>query len=337
MEDVQLDGRRCSRIAVTTQLVDTLPILLGQIESIAKRFWNDLVHTNDYFGPRAEWNTTARTPVPAAEFVVSLNPELQLAGDYISRCLVRRVEVVQGILDEVYRLLSRAYAKRANPRARREAAAVQRNWHAVTGLTARLRHMCLADSGQSLRDACVLLTQIYAGFAPEPALHWLGVSESVMQTGRATIRHRVMSQHDVAFTDRVAAGITQVAALYVDSGPEQSAFEEAVSSGALVLRANPQGLFWEGKEQHIEWSANRAAWEFLCMLARKASRGAAVGEGELYGDAVVSPSTMANRCNRLKQVIPASLRKHIRPGGSPRTYRLYLEPRQVFLFGEVVG
>ena len=103
-ETVQFGAGRAKVTSRTEAAVNRLPALLSQLDHISGRFWQDLVCREDYFAPTGGWMGCQRTPVQSGEWVVALNPELHPGGDFISRCLCRRVEVLTEILGDFGRL-----------------------------------------------------------------------------------------------------------------------------------------------------------------------------------------------------------------------------------------
>jgi hypothetical protein len=328
-EDVQVSGDGCKRIDVQTETVDEIPFLLSQLDSVARRFWTDLVCADDYFEPRGGWNSPGQPPGQSGVFIVSFNPELHPGGDFVSRCLIRRVEVLHEILHNLFVPMYQACQE--GTRFQRRAAEIEQDWQSFTDLASELRHKCIPEIGQPRRDACVLLTQVYAAFTPQPDLFWLNLSEEVIRHGKATFRHRITSGRNVELADRIAIALTQVASLYEECQPGQSAFEEAIAAGGLVLRDNPPTLYWEGKKLAVSWASYSKPWLFINALAAKARLGAAVNDHDVYGDTAVSNSTLATLYTRLKNLVPASLWREIKPGTEARTYRLCIEPSRIFL------
>lgn len=331
-EKVRVSAEGSRRIEVQTETVDELPVLLSQLDSVARRFWTDLVCTDDYFEPSGGWNSPGLPRGHAGEFVVSLNPELHPGGDFVSRCVIRRVEVLREILHKLLVPMCRACREGGGVQNKQRAEDVEQTWQSFTDLDSELRDRFLIEIGQPQRDACVLLTQVYAAFAPRPELFWLGLSEELIRHGRGPIRFRITSDRSVELTDRIAAALTQVASLYDECQPGQSALEEAVATGGLVLRDNPPTLYWEGEKQPADWASHRKPWQFIKALAKKARLQAAVDDRDVYGDEAKSNSTLATLFSRLKPLVPASLWREIKKGTEKRTYRLCIEPRRIFLF-----
>lgn len=308
---------------------DQLALMFGQMERMAGRFWQDLVNMDDYFEPIGAWMTPQRSDRPDAELIVALNPELHPGGDFISRCLSRRVETLWGTLADFGSLCDRAFreSKARTPKGWKELSNHQGN---LLPLIEQLRHACLQGDQQPLRDACILLTQVHAALEPNVDLGWLELPETTIRRGAAIMDHRLRSCHG-ELLERLAVSLGELQQLYADGDPQQNAVDEAVASGGLVLVRSLQHVYWQGKRIEVSWNRYHAHWRFLLALAEKGRRAAVVEDRDLYENAV-GHSTLATRLSRLKRLVPATLWKQILPSKDPRGYRLNLERPRIHLF-----
>jgi hypothetical protein len=309
--------------------VDRLGVFLVQLDRIAGRFWQDLVCLGDYFEPSGGWGTGRRPGGQPGEFVVALNPELHPGGDFVSRCLCRRVEGLLGTLRDFLRFGDEAF--------RLPGAGPPKGWaevsrrHRDLALRAeQLRRACLRGEQQPLRDACILLTQAHAGLCPGADLGWLGLPEGALRGGAPAMGHRLQSCHG-ELLERLAASLGGLKELYADSDARQSAIEEAAAAGGLVVVRPGQHVYWEGRLLAVAWSRYHALWRLLVALAEKGQRGAAVTDRDLY-DHATALSTLATTLSRLRKLVPASLWKHVVPSKDPRGYRLQLDRHHIHLF-----
>ena len=79
--------------------VDDLSAQLSRVAAIAKRPWQDLANIADYFEPRPEFVKTADGQLlQRGELIVSLNPALHPVGNFIVRCMLRRVDMMVELL-----------------------------------------------------------------------------------------------------------------------------------------------------------------------------------------------------------------------------------------------
>jgi len=338
--------------AADTRKVESIPFverplfLLGQVEEIADRFWSDLVCTRDYFEPTGGWmvkqkksrNSPASGEESKAadyrqpgEFVVALNPDLRAGGDFVSRCLCIRVDGLRDTLarfrkqcGQLLPTSSRHLAKRWDE--------IEKSWVELCESVDQLRQVCLQSADRPLRDACIVLTQVYAAFHSQPDVGWLGLTEDLVQRATAIIRYRFTRTRDVELAERTAVALGQLRSLYIDKDEQQSAVEEAIATGGLVVVSLPPAVYWEGKLINVQWHQHRQGWECLSRLAKKARLRAALEVKDLYEDKVVSESALAMVVNRLKKLLPASLSKHIIPSRSPSGYLLDVEHERLHLF-----
>lgn len=331
-EEVMVTGSGVPRINRTPHEVARLPGLSGQVEAIAEPFWSDLVDPADYLRPRGGWLLREQPGehVTAGEFVVALNPELHAIGDFVTRCLFRRVEVLVAILEDVGRTIlscSRSLGRGA-PKCLSQLAP---DMGLLRDTVRQLYTACLPDAEAAVRDACVILTQVYAAFHPAPDVGWLGLDDEVVATGQGTLRHRFASVRSRELPERVAAALGDLRRLYANELPGQAALDEAVGRGGLVLITSPCTAYWKAKRLDVDWKQFDRPWKLLIELARKGRRGAAVEERHLFATAA-SHSAMATLYGRLKRLLPADLWKHIVPGTAPRSYLLNLDSVQLDVF-----
>ena len=322
-------GHRTTRR--TTNEVDRLSVMIAQIESITQPFWRDLVDPADYMRPQSGW--LRREPLPEhvtdGEFVVSLNPELHAIGDFVTRCLFRRVEVLVKILEEADRAVLSCVPSlgRVVPKCVSELAA---DTAQLRETIRQLHVVCWPDGLATIRDSCIILTQAYAAFHPAPVTGWLGLADDVMTTGRAVLSHRFTHTRNFELTERVATALGDLRRLYANEPSNQSVLEEAISRGGLVLTTSPKAAYWAGKHLEVEWAQHVRPWELFHLLARKGYRGADVQEKDVFENGG-SPAAMSTLYSRLNQLLPAALRKQIEPGTQPRSYRLKLDPSRIFI------
>ena len=328
-EEVLLGSGSLQGIRRVHSPVDRLEVFLAQLDQIAGRCWQDLVCLDDYFEPRGGWMTGQRSEGQPGEFVVALNPELHPGGDFVSRCLCRRVEGWLATLRDFLRFGDEAF--------RLPGASLPKGWGAVNqrqrDLTVRaeqLRQACLRGEQQPLRDACILLTQVYGGLRPGADLGWLGLPEAVLGSGATAMGQRLHACHG-ELLERLAASLAGLKKLYADTDARQSAIEEATTAGGLVVVRSRQHVYWEGSLLAVDWRRYHALWRLLVALAEKGQLGGVVADRDLY-DHATALSTLATTLSRLRKLVPASLWKHMVPSKDPRGYRLQLDRQHIHLF-----
>ena len=332
-ETVEICGGGRKRV-LSQQLgpVDELAPELSQVTALDKRPWDDLVNVNDYFEPQQEFaETEDGRRLQWGQFIVSLNPELHPVGNFVVRCMFRRVDPIVTILNAVHRKIMRAVTAldyRYAVQNQLDAA-----WKSLQASHAVVKKTFQTGAENQLRDSCIILTQVYAAFDPSPTLDWLDVSPEAIDRDVGSLQHRITHFQNGEMFDRIAAAVGDLRRLYVDEPPEQWAIDEAIAIGALVIDTRFHKAFWEKKPIEVDWKRSRAAWKFLIVLAGKAGHHGHVTESDLYGTEVVSASTMGTNAERLRALLPASLKKHVLPGPDPRTYRLDLLRQHVHLFG----
>ncbi|QDU21814.1 hypothetical protein [Urbifossiella limnaea] len=313
-----------------TERIHPLPVMEAQVEGVARRFWADLVNPEDYWRPSPRWLLAeGLQTVSSGELVASLNPELHRVGDFITRCLERRVTLlVEELRGAGHAIL--AASRPLGPRAPKATALIPST---LAQLEARVRALyasCWPEPEGAYRDSCVTLVQAYVAYHPDPHVEWLGDASAESALGGHVFRHNVSHARKLEVTDRVAAALADLRRMYAEEPPGQSALDEAVASGGLVVAEALPQAFWSGKPLTVAWHRHPMPWKLLLLLARKARFHTHVVELDVYEDDV-SESAMATLLGRLKKLLPPELRKAIVPGPEPRSYRLDLPPRLVHL------
>ncbi|MBW3597267.1 MAG: hypothetical protein KY475_08335 [Planctomycetes bacterium] len=314
--------------AAERAIVDHFQIELGQLQAVADRDWTDLVNVADYFEPQQEFVETEDGEwLQRGEWVVSVNPELLPAGNFIVRCLRKRISMRHEILKACRgRCL---VALRQIRRKLKGCDAVEEAWTSLTQTVDEIERTFQTGREARLRDACVVSTQLYGAFHPDPDLSWLGLDPEIVENGLAMVKFRLRTFQGAHMLERAAASLGDLRRLYEEGRPDQSEIEESIASGGLVILESDHIAYWEGKQLTKEIVGT--SWKFLHALARKARHRAAVEERDVF-DKVVSDSAMSTAWGRLKKMLPAPLWSRVKLGAAPRTYRLDLEPHRIFLF-----
>lgn len=304
---------------------------LSQVAAIAKRPWTDLVNLEDYFEPKQEFvRTNDGQFLQRGEFIVSLNPELHPIGNFVVRCMFRRVDGMFEVLSASRVKILRAV--RAIRHKYSDQDQLEKAWHALQASHAAVRKTFQMGSENQMRDSCVILTQVYASFHPSPDLSWLAISPAIIESDIVSLRHRITHFRNGEMFDRIAAALGDLKRLYADDSPNQSALDEAIASGGLAIQRQSHSVYWERKQVNKDWARFRMPWRLLVALSEKAKLRGSVTESDLYADKTIAASTLGTNAERLRKLLPASLRKLIVPGATRRSYRLDLEPSVVRLF-----
>jgi hypothetical protein len=336
------------------QIIDDLPVRRNQVQQIARRPWIDLVCADDYFSAsrglnfqvkqarRAEGDSIVK-PNPAqdvhpihvvirptqGEFVVSFNPELHPVGDFVTRSMLRRVEVwlsrlgdFRKLCHQALRNVKRGYLGQVEVEAKA--------WNDLEARVAELRRVCTTAPAASLHDSCIILTQVYAAFHPTPILTWLGLPESVVSFGVSSLHHRIIGERRLEPLERIATAVGDLRHLYPEGEPEESALDEAVATGGLVLADLSRSAHWETKRIPADWDRFDKPWQLLWMLATKAHLHAGVEVRDVYDNDAVTDSALSTLVGRLKRMLPPTLRRLIHPTRQ-RSYRLHLAPEHIHL------
>jgi hypothetical protein len=332
-ETIEIDGESHRLRSRRSGPIDELGIEISQVAAMVNRPWGKLARAEDYFEPQQEFAQLADgTVVQRGELIASLNPELHLVGNFVVRCLFHRIATSYGPLESLQRKLLDAVRKLGHTYRDQEKFAAA--WKVLQESLAALRQTLQSGSAHSLRDDCMILTQVYAALHPAPDLAWLDVPKECIEQGAPVLRQKLQGLHNGEVFDRIAAALGGLKQLYLDGSPHQSAIDEAIAAAGLVIDESARKVWWNREVVEANWKSYPKRWEFLIKLAEKALRRAAVQEQDLFEDSGASRSAMAMNASRLQELLPASLQKLIIPGQALRSYRLDLEPLLVRLFNK---
>ena len=192
----------------------------------------------------------------------------------------------------------------------------------------------LTSADAQIRESCMVLAEAYLDFVkPSPDTAWLDLPDWIINRNRGLIRHQLDGGAGYGTCERIAEAVADVQRLYRGAPPDESAKEEAIAAGHLVIVEASREAYWEGERIDADWNQLRAPWDLLQQLARRGRVGQAVCHDDLFdGESLANRSTMANRWRRLKRLLRPSLSRHVRPGPQPMSYLLVLDRHQIHLY-----
>jgi len=303
----------------------------SQVESVSKHFWDDLVSPFDYFGPYRAFRFQDRDEPQWGNFIPSLNRMLHPVGDFVLRCMFERIDTLMKMLaDFRFNLLGApAAAARSKGKLRDDERSA---WEELVSTAEALRGSCTSTATAQVRDSCVILTQISVAFDPGLKVDWLGHPPWIVERGRS-IKGACSSWSGPEIFDRVAVSLNDLGGLYQGQSPRQSAIDEAVAKGGLVIENGTCTAYWKGKAitPKKEWKSHRRLWTILSKLAESARAGKAISAADVYENEV-GDSTLSMAVGRLRENLPPDLEKLIVSGRKPGTYQLDLSRNEVLIF-----
>jgi hypothetical protein len=325
-ESVRITGDGVQLLDRKVGAYSDLPLLLGQAQSVADRCWTDLVSPHDYFYPLGQRMLRSRpSEVTDGSFILAFNPELSTIGDFISRSMLHRLETWKDCLARLRRLVIEAVRGRPG-RMTSLIAQEQEAWSGLEHASSMLRQICFGGQAATLRESCIILTQVCAAFGPESAIEFLGLHETVIRDGQGYYGDRLIRSVHPQAVEKIAVSLGDLRRLPQN---EAGALEMAISRGGLVLVENPRRAYWERKLIDTDWNTYNQPWQLLVTLAHKARHSMPVETRDLYDND--KDRALANVRNHLKNRIPASLNSAIEPV-RPKQYVLRLDRQKVTIF-----
>lgn len=302
---------------------------LNLVRQISTRFWDDLASTADYFAPCSNWGSFQKRQF--AEFNPSLSRVVPTLGDVISACLLHQVNLFHSDLkkcrNKCFHILRRL--ELSVPELQRDCETVLEVLDQKIGTLRSL----IQVNPYSPRSACIALTQLFLIFNPRTDVSWLGLEEQTLLDGPSSLRAHLTDQRNTEFYDSVAVSLAQLKLLYQNEPANQSALEEAIATGSLVIDQVAKTVYWESRLIDYDWHRNAKPWTLLIVLARATRRQQSVTDQDVYGDSdePKTPGALTQLVSRLKRELPVSLRELISAGHSTQSYRLTLSRNRVHL------
>jgi hypothetical protein len=258
--------------------------------------------------------------------VASLNPELHLVGDFITRCMFHRIKILMDCLND-YRRVCFLAIRAAGSKATAVIEVEEQAWSHLKKKVIALRTACLTDRDAKIRDSCITLVQVYAAFYPNPELSWLGVPKRLITNGTAFLKYSVTSNSFLEALDRISLALLDLRDIQdrIDGQVEM-----AIQGGGLVLIAEPRVVYWNKDEIFKPWEKHIMPWDLLWKLADKALLGGVVQDKDIY-DKRGCKNRLSNLKGNLLKLLPRSLSQLIKSVHSIG-YKLELNPKQIHLF-----
>jgi hypothetical protein len=317
------------------------PLGFRGVDFVASRPWRDLASAWDYFHPTSQLNLTEPDEMQWAHFLPYVNRQLRVPGDFITRCMEIRIEHWR---DKLQRFFIRCHTARRNANVD-----LGTQWSELDNVRSELNtridelhRLSLLGQEARVRDSCVALLQIHAGFHRDTNLSWLGpVAEMV--TGVSDIPHRVARQQQWDVPERAVAALIDIADIVRHQHPEDLIKEMKATKRLVLIEEQRQGFLdgvpIEANGQTVNWHGrDNLMWELLWTLADRARIRRSVDCYCLSNpkalEAQDPPSLQAvkDRRSDLKKLIVAELNELIVDAGRG-TYRLEVDRDDICLLG----
>ena len=255
---------------------------------VAARPWVDLVCPDEYFQP---WRglqlwTPKREPEGALEAFSEIDVPL---GDYISRSLWARIDFWTALLN---RCVARMQFERLLPDSIAERLLGAKL--ILDESNHRLKQACLKENAL-LREAAIVLVQVYAAYAPLPCLDWLPCPVDRAEASRGLIRLVVRQPQTSTAGDPLRGNAVNVCNATVlrqialalhkarefydmpDDADDLIAWAKDRVRLLLVDR-EPREVYWDGEPTAPGvWERSSNEWNLLWVLACNLDRAVDVG------------------------------------------------------------
>ena len=317
------------------------PLGFRGVEFVAGRPWRDLASAWDYFRPTSQYNLSEPDDLQHAVFLPAVHRLLRAPGDFITRCMEIRIKIWRNLL---HRFFIRCHTARQNANVD-----LGKRWSHLNDIRSQLddrinelHHLSRPKREFQVRDSCIALLQIHAGFHRDTDLSWLGpVSEMVK--GVFDIPDRITRYKQWDVPERAVAALRDVADIVRHQRPEDLIEEMKGTKRLVLIEEQRQGFLdrvpIESGDLDVNWHGRDSLlWELLWTLADRARARRSVDCDCLSNpksrEAQSPPSAQAvkDRRSNLKKLIIPDLNELIVDAG-PGTYRLQLDPDDVCLLG----
>ncbi len=318
------------------------PLGLTFVEFLGSRPWRDLASAWDYFRPVSQFNLKEPDHGQFAEFLPYFNRRLRIPGDFVTRCLEIRVDTWR---TELQKFWVRCDTARQNGEVDLGA-----QWDDLNRIRSEfnnrfesLRLLCCSGQTAKVRDSCVALLQIYAGFRQNSDLSWLGPAAKMM-VNVADIPYRVSHRHEWDVPERAAAALVDITDLVRRPQTPDDLIEEMKATKRFVLVEEQRTGFLDGQsinqDDRVNWHGQgNVLWELIWTLADRALVRRTV-DGYCLSNPNANreqepPTAQAvkDRRSKLKTLITPELNELIIPGAASGAYRLQLDPDEICLLG----
>lgn len=314
------------------------PVGFRQMECIASRPWHDLASVSDYFRPTSGLNLAERDGLKLATFLPYFNRTLRTPGDFISRCMEIRIDHWRQLIHKFY--------IRCHTAQQRVDLNFGSSWkelqdaHSELSRNIDLLHEMISFGAEAqVRDSCIALLQIYAGFRPNADWDWLGLC-SQMASGVADYSYRVKQRNEWEIPERAAAALVDIADIACRQSPDDLIDEKRRSKRLVLIEEERRGYFdgepIEASNGDDNWhGTGNFCWELLWVLAERAQTKQSVDAMHLSNHKNRKPPTVQavkDRRSGLKKRIVTALNDSIIQAGRG-TYRLDLPADEICLLG----
>ena len=322
---------------MTDRIRNSFAIERSQIGAMVEPGKCSLMSVNDYFGPVPEFVEIDGKWIQRGDFITNLTPGLFPLGNLVVWLFLERARRKQRTVDSFYRKVMIAVADTSNQYVK-QVADVNNARDMLSVQMAELRADFQLGRENRIREACMVLAQVYAALQSGADCSWIGLPEDVVRSGRQNLGYQLVAGVGVETQDLVSRSMLEIQNLY-DGSDTHAAIDKAIGDGLLVVipewsrstkfREVLAGkVWWKGQKVGADWSGT--PFKLFHQLALKAKTKSYVTESDIYDD-VVGSTAMSTAMDRLKKRLPDNFAKLIEPGPERATYKLTLAPAQIYV------
>ena len=261
------------------------------IELVAGRPWFDLTIAEEFFEEHRGLNLCDPSSKHESDFARGFAPCMTL-GDSIVRAFLVRVEYWKTRLDRIWFAVIHQLMATSDQGDR----AVERATLAKIDSESAIEQVtraCRSGNEVRRREACVVLTQVYAAYSAVPNVDWLDGPPGWAEANRGLVRlcirrpgktavvgrdsigsltvgeGRIVSVCDVDVLRQIARALGDVASLYeLPADPDDLVDWAKDRARLLVVDRSPRAVYWEGNVVAEErWDQHSREWNLLWTLA----------------------------------------------------------------------
>jgi len=291
----------------TIETAISLDDLLSRLEQVKAGCSDEWASIADYFGPNHGTSLeVGGERFRRGEFIVSLNEQLHYVGNHVATCMLVRANLVTDRLFEIASEINATLIAAGHS---------GRPWRPeldrIGTLLAQLRHACLEREEAVRAEAAMTVVQGCAAFSGLPIdWSWLPTDAQPSKSQLNMLRHIALGMgRGYSTALKIEAALRVVSRWWATRPLHQTALEEAIATGGLVVDVDSLKVYWQQQEVEGKWAKSPRKFLLLERLAKSRGRGH-VTAADIYED-IPSKSRFPDLKKDLCNSLPKDLRERI--------------------------